>query len=42
MDLPTVDAKGREVMSSGTTWEWIIDGSLINESRTHGDKPSAT
>lgn len=31
MDLPTVDGKGRETKSAGTTWEWIIDGALIHE-----------
>lgn len=28
MDLPTVDARGREQPSVGATWEWIIDGVL--------------
>ena len=41
MDLPTVDAKGREVRSAGTTWEWIIDGSLLHESRVSGSKPGS-
>jgi hypothetical protein len=39
MDLPTVDAKEREPMSAGTIWEWIIDGSLLHESRVSGSKP---
>jgi hypothetical protein len=33
MDLPSVDATQREVVSAGTTWEWIIDGVLVHESR---------
>ncbi|HTW41065.1 MAG TPA: hypothetical protein VMD79_01975 [Solirubrobacteraceae bacterium] len=36
MDLPSVDAKQREVVSAGTTWEWIIDGVLVHESRVDG------
>lgn len=39
MDLPTVDAKGREFKSAGTTWEWIIDGSLLHESHVSSSKP---
>lgn len=31
MDLPSVDAKQREVVSAGTTWEWIIDGVLAHD-----------
>lgn len=31
MDLPTVDARGREQPSVGATWEWIIDGVLRQE-----------
>jgi hypothetical protein len=33
MDLPSVDATQREIRSAGTTWEWIIDGALLHESR---------
>jgi hypothetical protein len=33
MDLPSVDAKQREIVSAGTTWEWIIDGALLHDSR---------
>jgi hypothetical protein len=33
MELPSVDATQRETVSAGTTWEWIIDGSLLHESR---------
>jgi hypothetical protein len=31
--LPTVDAKGREQHSVGAIWEWIIDGTLLHESK---------
>ena len=33
MDLPSVDARHHEHRSAGTTWEWIIDGALLHESR---------
>ncbi|HXV05229.1 MAG TPA: hypothetical protein VFP23_04930 [Solirubrobacterales bacterium] len=33
MDLPTVDARGREQPSVGAIWEWIIDGVLQHESK---------
>lgn len=36
MNLPSVDATQREDKSAGTLWEWIIDGSLVHESRVIG------
>ena len=33
MDLPSVDATSREIVCAGKTWEWIIDGALLHESR---------
>ena len=33
MNLPSVDARQREDRAVGATWEWIIDGSLVHESR---------
>jgi hypothetical protein len=33
MNLPSVDATQREDKSVGATWEWIIDGALLHESR---------
>ncbi len=33
VDLPSVDATKREVHKVDATWEWIIDGSLLHESR---------
>jgi hypothetical protein len=33
MDLPSVNARQREICRAGTTWEWIIDGALVHESR---------
>jgi hypothetical protein len=33
MYLPSVDARQREDRAVGAAWEWIIDGSLVHESR---------
>jgi hypothetical protein len=35
-DLPSVDAKTREKHTADAIWEWIIDGSLLHESRVEG------
>lgn len=36
LDLPSVDATSRETRAAGATWEWIVDGSLLHESRVGG------
>jgi len=36
-DLPSVDAMSRETHTAETTWEWIIDGSLLHESKAGGN-----
>jgi hypothetical protein len=33
VDLPSVDAMTRQICRVGVTWEWLIDGVLLHESR---------
>jgi hypothetical protein len=38
-DLPNVNATARETPTSGTLWEWIIDGALLLDSRANPPAP---